>query len=619
MVKIHTTLQDYYYKHYFNYPVYKSACINRKTYNATVGKLAPGCVWKANVPDDVTYENYMKMECKDCEKEGLLQLTNTIMPNPVICYHQCKGNLYNALKRQALYVQKPEPDFVEKFNEWSFNIWDSEIRPILEDFKYSYARWFNGLTRSQQLEILPYHNKEKEVPLANTFNMFCKLEKQEVTIKNGEWDWPKNRCICAPEPYIKYVTGPVISALQELYAANNVKGYCVDKNWDDLGTFYNKCMKKGLYMTIQGDISGLDRSVTDFLLGINRLSYKFIKKKIYHCDDKAWDCFLMNNTTKIVSKMFKKDKMKFKGIQDIVNLGNVWVEGTRKSGEYPTTHGNTELVSRLIRYVMEIVLNIHRDNYELLVKGDDFVIFTVPDNHEIYKNAFKQVFETRGINPDGKCVYKSGTALKFLKFGTIYDTDFCSTDTFYCKDCKTHRVTRKLNRYFTLTPFTRNVFGCSEKEIDNYMNAMYTADLKWSSNLELFNCYGEKLNKKKHNIKVKNGKQKMEIPLEPGFTNKVDKDDMDKCRAELGLLNINKSNLRDIYQSWRNHPKDRPKKCCDKWHKYICTKKYGWTLEEIDTIIKGIREETDVSGLLQKGFDYNDKYYTADYEFYYDQ
>lgn len=570
------------------------------------------------MPANVTLDNYLKMECKETTADGLLQLVDTILPNPVICYHTCKGNLYNALKRQALYVQKPEKDFVEKFNEWSDKVWEVEIKPILEDFKYSYAKWFNGLTRSQQKEVMPYH-EGKEVPMKNDFNMFCKLEKQEVTLKDGSWEWPKNRCICAPESYIKWVTGPVISALQELYAENNVKGYCVDKNWDDLGNFYNKCLKKGYLMTIQGDISGLDRSVTDFLLGINRLSYRFIRDKIYHCDPKLWDHFLMNNTTKIISKMFgKQGKLKFKGIQDIINLGNVWLEGTRKSGEYPTTHGNTELVSRLIRYVMEVVLNYDKDSYEMLVKGDDFVIFVVPTDHETIRNAFKEVFETRGIKADGKTVYKSGTALKFLKFGTIFDTDFCSTDTFYCKDCKTHRVTRKLNRYYTLTPFTRNVFGLSSNEIDNYKNALYTSDKKWSSNLELFTCFGERFKAPLHKIKIKKGKSKMIIPLEEGFVEDNNNYKLEEFGKQFGINQV-KTAIKDHYYTWSLHPKTPPKECCNKWHKKICSIKYGWTSDEVELIIKNINEYKDVSDILLRGFDYNDKIYQAKYEFYYDQ
>jgi len=326
----------------------------------------------------------------------------------------------------------------------------------------------------------------------------------------------------------------------------------------------------------------------------------------------------MNNTTEIISKMFKKaDGQKYKGVQEILNLGKVWVEGTRKSGEYPTTHGNTELVSRLIRYVMEVELGYHVDSYELLVKGDDFVVFIVPGDENIIKNAFKEVFETRGINPDGKCVYKSGTALKFLKFGTIFDTDFCSTDTFYCKDCKTHRVTRKLQRYYTLTPFTRNVFGCSADEIDNYMLAIYTADQKWSKNLELFTCFGERFNRKPKKTKVKKGKAKMVIPLEPGFEEE-EKLDYDKFKVTFGVHNPGKR-MRDYFHSWSQHPEKPPQKCCDYWHKKVCSIKYGWTMEEIETICKNIKNYQPVEDLLLRGFDYNDKVYKPSYEFYYDQ
>jgi len=599
------------------YPVYQSCCGNVKTHKSTVGELAPGCVWNVKIPANITPEDYQKHQCDPNQTKtiGLMQLVDTILPNPVICYHTCKLNLYNAIKRQALYVQKPEDDFVEKFNKWSYGIWETEIRPLLDDFKYSYANWYNGLTRAQQLEIKPWHNGEQEVPFANNFNMFCKLEKQEVTLNNGEWDWPKNRCISAPEPYIKFVTGPVVSALQELYAANNVKGYCVDKNWDDLGSFYNKCMSKGLYMTVQGDISGLDRSVTKFLLEINRLSYRAVADKVFHCNPELFKFFLCEDTTKINCKMFEKMTMKFRGMQSLLKLGHINIQGTRKSGEYPTTHGNTELVSRLIRYVMEVVLNRDKDSYELLVKGDDFVIFMVPCDQEEIREAFKQVFETKGINPDGKCKYKSGTALKFLKFGTIFDTDFCSTDTFYCKDCQTHRVTRKLQRYYTLTPFTRNLWSATPREIDNYKNALHVSDKKWSSNLELFECFGSRFKSQVWPCRLKRGKAKEKIPVEDGF---IDENEIDHLQEYMNKYQVfHKSMIRDTFwNSYKNHPEKPPKECCNYWHKKICSIKYGWTMEEIDEIIRRIKNYEPVEDLLLRGFNHNDKTYQADYDFY---
>jgi len=612
-------MQDLFLRYVKKYPVYESCCGNHKTHKSTIGELAPGCEWKVNIPANVSVDEYLSHKCDKAYRKsepGLLQLVDAILPNPVICYHTCKLNLYNAIKRQALYVQKPEDDFVEKFNEWSYKIWDVEIRPFLENFRYSYASWYNGLTRAQQLEIQPWHTGKEEVPFSNTFNMFCKLEKQEVTLDAlGEWDWPKNRCISAPEPYIKYVTGPVVSALQELYAKNNVKGYCVDKNWDDLGSFYNKCMSKGLLMTVQGDISGLDRSVTKFLLEINRLSYRMVADKVYHCNPDLFTFFLCEDRTKINCKSFEKMTMKFRGIQSLMKMGHINIFGTRKSGEYPTTHGNTELVARLIRFVMEVVLIYDKDDYELLVKGDDFVIFMVPCEQDTIKEAFKQVFETRGINADGKCKYKSGTALKFLKFGTIFDTDFCSTDTFYCKDCKTHRVTRKLQRYYTLTPFTRNLMDASEQMIDNYKNAIYTADKKWSDNLELFQCFSEKFKVENFTLlKTKNGKKKDHIPVEEGFEEK-DYSEFERFKENTGIKN--RQAAKDLYFSFKNHPKDKPKPCCNKWHRKICGLKYGWTDEEIDLIIKGIKTNFDVSEILLRGFDHNNNKYVADYSFYY--
>jgi len=616
MVKIHASNDRFFLRYKDKYPMYRSSCGNAATYKSTVGELAPGCEWKVKIPEHVTLKDYMKLVCENNDQPGLVQLVDTVLPNPVICYHQCQLNLYNAIKRQALYVQKPEQDFVETFNIWSYNVWETEIKPILDDFKYSYAKWYNSLTRSQQLEIQPWH-KGEDVPAQNNFNMFCKLEKQEVTVNNSDqWEWPKNRCISAPEPYIKYVTGPVISQLQKLYAENNVKGYCVDKNWDDLGSFYNKCMKKGLFMTIQGDISGLDRSVTKFLLEINRLSYREISKKVYHCDSSLFDLFLCSDKTKINCKMFEKMAMKFKGIQNLIKLGHINIQGTRKSGEYPTTHGNTELVARLIRYVMEVILNINVDNYELLVKGDDFVIFVQPMDKEAIKNAFKQVFETKGIIPDGKCKYKSGTALKFLKFGTIFDTDFCSTETFYCKDCKTHRVTRKLQRYYTLTPFTRNLNSASKEEVSNYKNAIYEADLKWSDNLQLFQCFGERFKSKVYPLKIKKGKSKEILKLEDGSDDVVDTD-FNKFIESFGIYHTKA--LKEMYHAYKLHPKNRPQKCCDYWHKKVCSLKFGWTMEEIDTIIDGIKNYKDVSDILKRGFDHNDKAYEADFSFYYDQ
>lgn len=577
-------------------------------------------MWKINIPADIKYKDYEQLKCpEDNSKGALMQILPDLNLNPCIIYHQCSLNLYNASKRQALYVQKPEPDFVEEFNRWNLKIWDTEIRPFLEDFDYSTNHWYNSLTASQQKEVDPYR-MGAEIPFKNVFNMFCKLEKQELSYNDGSFDWPKNRCICAPEAYIKWVTGPVVTELQKRYAENKVFGYCVDKNWDDLAQFYNMCANKGLTMTVQGDISGLDRSVTKFLLDINRLSYKYVTKKVYHCDPRLWDFFLCEDETIIKSSFFEKNNSKFYNKYNVKNTqGYFKVQGTRKSGEYPTTHGNTELVSRLIRYVMEYKLGYSKETYEMLVKGDDFVIFISPTDQERIKEAFKDVFETKGINPDGKCQWRSGTALKFLKFGAIYDTDFCSTETFYCKDCQTHRVTRKLQRFYTLSAYSRSTLAMSKEEIDNYKNSIRISNLKWCKHLSLFECYNDKYGDTTHKLKLKKGKKKTQLPLEERFHGKIEEnyDDMDNYKTEvLQVSNMNTSELRDNF--WKNivtKDMSSPKQCCDKWHREICKKKFNWSDDEIDIIINSIRCNKDCSELLKRGFNHYDKVYTPTFDY----
>jgi len=514
----------------------------------------------------LTQEEYVNLRCTDVgkiSKAGLKKITPSLNGFwDVIYYESCPANVYSAIKRQATEVAAFDPLVLGKFIKFYDRIFDEEIVPILEKFDYSYAAWYNHLTVPQQAEI---NKVDKDKLMIKYYTMFCKREKQIV---EDDDKMPKNRCICAPNAEYKYVMGPITYALEEFF--KNFKGYCGGKNWTEMEEMYNDWDRKGLVKSVQLDGSAFDRSQYTELKYVERRIYQWLidGDKIKHVDNDVFAFQALTDTVKIYARYYEDG--------NVVDMGYITVLGTVLSGSCDTTFANTLRMDLYNRFVAEEYLMLEPDEYALACKGDDANTqfkADVPD--DVIIEAYRQVFLDSKANPKNfKDTHGLGQVMKYLKIGGIEDIDFCSTETFWSETCKSFKITRKLDRFLALTPWSNKALGLSRGEQDHYLNDMYEANLFWMKGLPIFTELNDFLKRKCGPRKVIKGpvKKLLMIPKE-----------------ELHLVrntSLKEKFLRDMFGKEAYSMVDRISEkggCYGDYQNYLL-RKYNWDQGEIKMI-----------------------------------
>lgn len=488
-----------------------STCISEATFADTIGNLSKDCKWKGVLNSAPDLQEYLKMACDGREDPVLKKIIPIIDGLPdVVYYHACKGNIYNALKRQSLEVTDPDPVMISDFLTWYDNIFETEIKPLLVDFQYSYEDWFNHLTASQQKEIIDMPSKDESQLKKKFYTMFCKCEKQIV-----DGVAPKNRCICAPNAEYKYVLGPIVYRLEQIF--KDFKGYGVGKNWTEKEELFNQWDRQGFTKIVQGDGSAFDRSQKLIHKTIEKKIYEFIAPFVTHVPQHVFEFQAFTYRCKIFATHVIRDN----GSYRVEDLGYIEMADAVQSGNMDTTFANTLRMSLYNRYTIEVILRVPRDAYDLTCAGDDFAValqqlYTEQDISAAYYKTFAtQKTGTHGL----------GQILKYLKFGGIDTIDFCSTETFWSKAQNSWKIVRQLHRFLTLTPWSHTALGLSCEEQDNYMNAQYEANLKWMDGLPIFTEYNNLLKRPTHKLPPKKGAAKIILPVRMEHLNIVRKQD----------------------------------------------------------------------------------------------
>ncbi len=457
--------------------IINTSCISEDNYAEVVGNLDRDTKWMMNHSANLSMTEFMRMKCNDC-KPGLAQLMPTIYgaPEPII-YHICEATNYCAIKRQATEVVYCDTQMLLAFDKWFYNelqSWD-----WLDDFAYSYNDWYNHLTTKQQKEI--DRVDPLDLTISHDYEMFVKVEKQ-LYESNGKA--PKNRCICVPQATEKFVMGPITYGLEKLFK-NNCKGYCGGKNWQALEAIYDECDDRGLNTTIQLDGSGFDRTQHIQLKQIvDHQIYKRVADKVHHVDKSTFLKYATVKTRKI--KVFKTEK---NGKQQSKKyLGCIKQTGKVFSGSMDTTLMNTIRMALYNRFVIEYHYGINKSDYELLAKGDDCTVFlnSAKTNVEEVIKCYKKVFSEKKTG-----VHGLGQIAKYLKVGNIEDVDFCSTSTY--KSREGYKIIRKMDRFLSLTPWSRKYLSLTPDEKKIYMHSLYLSNLKWMEGLPFFEEYNDLL------------------------------------------------------------------------------------------------------------------------------
>lgn len=553
--------------------------------------LADSVKWNYKWPINLTPDIIREKNCTDKGKLAVVQILPVLDTAPKIVYYcNCEMCLYAACKRQLIAVPDPSEKKLNQLQEFMDKTIMPEMRELLKDFHYSYDVWYNHLTAEQQREIDDV--KMEDINKRNC-SVFCKGEKQQADNPP-----PKNRCISALNDNHKYVMGPIIYALEQYM--KDFKGYGGGQNWDDLAQTLDEWLES-TWRLVQSDVSGMDRSVKMRLKEIvfNAI-YKLVEDKVTHVDIETYRKHAYPVRTVMLAKQFSKD--------GLIDYGHSSIEATVFSGSCDTTLMNTIVTIILNRFVMEVILQLKKDEYGLKCKGDDNM-GGVPEriNNKQLVDAYGQCYyyasDIKNMHANLYGKHGFGLTLKFLQCSDhLDDADFCSTNAFYCRDCKKHRITRKIDRFVELTPWSAAIIPLSDKQRTAYKNNLHLSNLKWMKGLPIFTELNDKLKGDDKKMKPIFGNTKKRLPLsafDQDWANKMFNKHDDKIYNLFG---------KSEFYSMRNQTGDiQP--CCAKYYKKWLNDKLGLTEQMITIIQNDILNAKDEyrSMLLTEGL----KQYTA--------
>lgn len=492
-----------------------SQCISDKTFSDIDGKLASIVQWKLDIPFDLNLEQYLELKCDRC-LPGLKKLMPTILEtNPVMIYHDCLANNYTSMRRDCIALPTHDDVMVERFSRFVDRIFDTEILPILDGFEYSHNAYYNHLTATQQKR---FDNVDKDSLNRRAYGNFCKLEKQEITSSDKH---PKNRNISSPNEEYKFVAGPIVYRLEQIFK-KKFKGYASGRSWNQREAILNARASSHLTQLVQGDGSGFDRTQYAALKRVCEMRiYKHLADAgiIYHCTETEFlEQMMAETVTFNVRQMGKSGKY-----AEVIKLGKVIKTGTVQSGNCDTTFGNTLRMVLYNRFVVEELIGLDPFEYDLDCAGDDFAVFMAQDIPiDLIRWAYYTVFRPQIKGEDDSVRHGLGQILKYLRISDIEGCDFCSTETYWSPTLNSYKIIRKIDRYLTLTPWSRKALQLSQKEQREYMKQLAIANDEWVGDLPILsdynniirnydNYYSHKFNR---DVKSTKGIKKKYKPLE---------------------------------------------------------------------------------------------------------
>jgi len=439
------------------------------------------CKWKnyhnlfTKIPSLPSFTNYL---CKEETAIGLQILPPIKNYTSVMVYHTCLVNAYLATTRQFKASQSFDQAMMVKFHGFCDKVFTDEIEPILAEMKISYTNWYNHLTASQQREIREIDTSKLKVGTPFHHFIFCKKEKQIVE----PGSIPKNRCICGPCGEYKYIMGPVVYKLEQVFK-RNFKGYMSGCSWQDIELFTTKAIGRGFSYSVISDVSQFDASARKDNRYLEEKIYKYVAQNLIipHVDS---DLFLYTST---MDNMFLQVYDYRDGTKNF--YARVSAKRIRCSGDPQTSFGNTILNVMYNRFVWEVILGAEPDDYLLKVSGDDgevmhYGIYT----EAVIDHAYSQVY----VKKRQTQAHGLGLIAKYIKHVPSFQSDFCSTMSFWCNRCG-FKMTRDLKRFFQLMPYSLKMSSMSRKTQMAYEKALWEANSKWIGNLPLFKQYNDLL------------------------------------------------------------------------------------------------------------------------------
>jgi hypothetical protein len=160
-----------------------------------------------------------------------------------------------------------------------------------------------------------------------------------------------------------------------------------------------------------------------------------------------------------------------------------------------TTLMNTIRMGLYNRFVNERLLGlIYGMDYECIAKGDDTVAVydDSVDLRKVQRAYFSVFFNKNDAKEEdwGKIHHGLGQIAKFYHWGTLEDIDFCSINVFYVPHYNCYKITRKLDRFLTLTAWSTKCRANLDTTISKiYSRVIAIANLSWMKDLPIFRTY----------------------------------------------------------------------------------------------------------------------------------
>lgn len=392
--------------------------------------------------------------CKGEDELALRRILPTGLNTAEVCvYNSCKRTLVAALKRQIRKTPEPEKHVVKELQAFMEDYFEKYLRKPLQEFDYSYSKWYNHLQSHKQSDIDKVDKTNNHTLSLNKYGLFCKREKQEM---GG-----KNRAIANISPETKYVMGPVCWELEELFS-KYAPGYCGSMNWEQLESFYEEKYAQGFTYVVQGDGSAFDLSQHYDCKYIDRMIYNFLvdNQKIHHVDKEVFRKVATDRHRKMKATYFYKGRA--------YTLGEAEVDGTVFSGSSDTTLMNTLRMAIYNMFTLHKAGLTYEKDYYLKSKGDDFFILLkqMRDYNSIYYKYWISAIKDP-LSYDYK-PFGIGQILKFLVIGDYSTLDFCSTTVCPYGNGK-FKIYRKPDRMSTLYHYSRAALRLTTYEYSRYL------------------------------------------------------------------------------------------------------------------------------------------------------
>jgi hypothetical protein len=434
--------------------------------------------WKSEfLPANAKYSDVIGIPAFACNRDQHKIYKNILpAPNtrdwPISVYHVCPMTTLTALMRHSLPSQGYDYDIIGMYNKFVDEVYFPQVEKVLQKFKYHVNGWYNHLFTKQQDEVQKYIDGvvTDKVQTDLEFDIIPKTE-----IQLGGRDDCKVRAICAPKAWAKYVCGPVMHALEKLFR-KEFDSWGTGYSYDDKCEWLNNNCTETDNLVVSLDISGLDRSV--------RNEHKRIGFKVYNwlVDNDKITHVKPGDFLEIATAPNKTIVATYSDNKDRVRIAKATVDGTVASGSADTSFLNTLIMDSVVQFM----LHSYRIKAKAKVASDD-VIIVLPI---MPKNEIVDMLSAIFSHPNAEKPVGIGLVVKEFKITKPIDATPCSTELYLCDQCG-YRMTRKLDRFCKMTPYSIKCLGYSKHQQAAHLNALSIANERWCKGLPIYRAYNK--------------------------------------------------------------------------------------------------------------------------------